>query len=243
MAISFTTLTLPKYELFYSDLNIEERLKIHEKDDKITSKENIFRDYVLSLIVKEKGVNISLLDIGCATGDFLDRAHASGIQRLTGIEPTPSLVAFNKKHGRHNVIEGYYSQKQFKAESFDVIYHSRVLEHVTNPVEFCKSNYYHLVPGGMLVVSVPSIRSLTYWLQVITNPNFCDIGPINPQHRIYFDPNTLKSTLKLAGFSNISIKTGLWRYKRPTHGLLWQFTTDPIFNLFKIGDILAFARK
>ena len=145
--------------------------------------------------------------------------------------------------GKHRIVEGYYARDKFKAGSFDVIYHSHVLEHVEFPVIFLSDNHYHLVPGGTLVVRVPSIRSPEWWCQKVSHGRLCRRGPLNPQHVVYFTPKTLKSSLEQAGFTGIQIQTGLWAYKRPNLRLLWNLTIDPFFNLLKLGDMLVFASR
>ena len=240
----FGNLIGPKYELFYQELNQNRQLEVQQKEHQWNFRLHTFYDYILTQIVAKHGYDISILDIGCGPGNFLDRAAVIGIQHRVGIDPLRQVVTFNRMRGKqHCVFEGYYTREKFRKESFNVIFHSHVLEHVEFPLQFLGNNYYHLLPGGTLVVRVPSILSPEWWLQVISRNRLCRSGPLNPQHMVYFTPNTLRKSLDQTGFTDIRIQTGLWAYKYPKLRLVWKVTIDSFFNLLKLGNMLVFASR
>jgi len=232
-----------QYEKFYQEYSLEEQVEIQHKEHEWNSRWHTYYDYIITRIVAKHGIDIVLLDIGCGPGNFLDRVAAYGIRQRVGIDPQKPVIAFNRERGLHHCIEGYYSREKFAPQSFDIIYHNHVLEHIANPIIFLKDNYYHLISGGTLVVSVPSVRSPEFLVQVLSNNRLCRTGPLNPQHLVYFGPTTLVRSLQQAGFVKIHIQTGLWVYKRPKLRWLWRISVDKLFNFLKIGTILVFAEK
>ncbi len=76
-----------------------------------------------------------LLDVGCASGVFLERAASAGWNVL-GIEPSERLFEqASARLGRDAVLRTVLSDSDLPPNSFDAITLWDVLEHVTEPVE------------------------------------------------------------------------------------------------------------
>jgi len=100
----------------------------------------------------------SLLDVGAASGIFLDLARQAGF-RVSGIEPSASLVADAERMFGLKLFCGTAGQFT-SGERFSAITLLDVLEHVTDPGALLSALDRFLAPGGMMVIVTPDIGSL-----------------------------------------------------------------------------------
>ena len=146
---------------------------------------------------KKKGI---LLDIGAATGFFMDIARSRGWDtKGTEIAKYATLIA--KKKGLE-VICSDITKANFPAESFDVITLWDVLEHLASPQKEVKKVVKFLKPGGIVFINTPDMDSL---LGRVLKTRWHMMGP--PEHLHYFNKNNIKIFLKDNGLSIISIGT------------------------------------
>lgn len=98
----------------------------------------------------------SVLDVGCATGLFLDEAASQGYA-TAGIELSPKNAAIAKEKG-HDIFVGSlaeFAQRETKPQ-FALITCLDVIEHVESPCEFIELLSRHLSPDGILVITTPN---------------------------------------------------------------------------------------
>lgn len=99
----------------------------------------------------------SVLDVGCGTG-VLTRALASltGVGRVVGVDPAPSLLAKARQLGEHlpNVAfqEADGRALPFADGEFDVVVFDSTLSHVPDPEEALAEAFRVTRPGGALAV-------------------------------------------------------------------------------------------
>ena len=101
-----------------------------------------------------KKSTISILDIGCGTGDFLFRAKEEG-WKVFGFEPNEKAKAISKSKNI-NLIDDLDS---YQKHSFDVITMWHVLEHVPDLDKQIKQIKTLLKPDGLLIIAVPNYKS------------------------------------------------------------------------------------
>ena len=141
-----------------------------------------------------------LLDVGCATGEFL-RAFAdqTGWQ-VVGIEVIPQAAELARQKGLE-IIEQDLLNADFPAESFDVITLWDVLEHLTSPNAALQECRRLLKDGGLLVIKAP-------------NPSGGEaklfgsewIGYEAPQHLFGFPEVVLRAHLEALGFKEEALQ-------------------------------------
>ena len=135
-----------------------------------------------------------LLDVGCATGNFLKVAQENGWQVL-GVEPIGKAAQIARDYYQLEVITGTLDSADIPSISFDVITMWDVLEHLPSPKQALHRSLELLKPGGLLVFSIPNLisfdRSLfgQYW-----------IGWDAPRHFNLFSEQTLRRLLDTTGF-------------------------------------------
>lgn len=118
-----------------------------------TVKRKTLNDKV-SWIKSFKKSTISILDIGCGTGDFLFRAKEEG-WKVFGFEPNEKAKAISKSK-KINLIDDLDS---YQKHSFDVITMWHVLEHVPDLDKQIKQIKSLLKPDGLLIIAVPNYKS------------------------------------------------------------------------------------
>ncbi len=113
----------------------------------------------------------SILEIGCAGGDFLcflaKKYHyqAYGVDYSDEIETTRALFAYN------NMLEPtLYKEDLFSwnpDRQFDIVCSFGFLEHFDDPKSVIEKHLNLLSPGGMLIITIPHFAHLQYlfhWL-------------------------------------------------------------------------------
>jgi SAM-dependent methyltransferase len=102
-----------------------------------------------------------VLDVGCASGAFLDCAADAGWS-VVGVEPAEFLCHKAKQllHGRGEVFCVPLQQADLPASSFDVVTLWDVLEHVPDPLRFMQHCAKLLKPAGYLFANVPDLDSV-----------------------------------------------------------------------------------
>ena len=136
-----------------------------------------------------------LLEIGCATGKFLERAKQV-TSNVSGLELNPISAAIARKKGfdvHSTVVEKHAVEA---AGEYDVVCAFQVLEHVTDPGAFLAAAIDLLKQGGKLIVSVPN--SDPFYQRF----NKYDVLNMPPHHMGLW---TLAALKKLEGFFPIRL--------------------------------------
>lgn len=101
---------------------------------------------------------VTVLDIGCGVGGFLDFAASEGF-RTFGFDASSAQVA--KAQQRHPRVANFFDLDSYVSSlggepKFDLITMWDVFEHIRTPADFLAAARRHLKPGGLIFVSVPS---------------------------------------------------------------------------------------
>lgn len=105
-----------------------------------------------------------LLDVGCATGDFLSEMKRQPGWRVAGIEPSEHAARYAQAHIGVPVVNGTLNGAPFSTASFDAITMWDVLEHVYDPRTVISEAARLLRPGGVLVVNHPNLESIDRYI-------------------------------------------------------------------------------
>ncbi len=117
----------------------------------------------LSLILQyiKKG---KILDVGCATGYFLETAKEKGFDPF-GVEFSEySSAIAKKKFGEDNIFWGTLETSHFNDNMFDVIAMSDLIEHVRIPEQTLSKASKLLSDNGVIMIMTPDARSLSNML-------------------------------------------------------------------------------
>ena len=163
-------------------------------------------EYLASITGSATRPGARLLDVGCSTGDYLDRARARG-WAAQGIEPAKHLAAFARIKRGLPVEDAAVGDviARFGTESFTVITLWDVIEHLPKPLDAVRDLYRALEPGGTVYLATPNLAGWVprfHWRAV--RPV---IGvwphPEPPLHLHQFTAVTIARLLAAAGFERV----------------------------------------
>ncbi len=143
-----------------------------------------------------KGRNISLLDHGCGTGDFVVAAEKAGF-RAAGYEPDNNAARKAREKGIR-LFEAIETLEGTSPGSFDAITLWHVLEHLHDFPAALNRFHRLLGPGGQMVVAVPMANSSDA-NQYKEDWAAWDV----PRHLWHFTPESLNKAGSRAGFQLI----------------------------------------
>jgi len=148
-----------------------------------------------------------LLDVGCGTGTFLERARARGWD-VAGTELSRAGAAAARAAGLA-VAEGELWEAGFPEGTFDVVTCWHVIEHVADPRRLVGEMARVLRPGGALVLATPNLEDrifrAAYLLARRRRPRLYEPGE-REVHLYVFSSPTLRSLLVSSGFDEVTIE-------------------------------------
>lgn len=193
-----------------------------------------------------------VLDIGCATGHFLEVAKASGWD-IQGVELTDRAVDLCRQKGIP-VLQKKLAEDLFPRGHFQAVTFWDVLEHIPDPR--CMLGMLHslMADDGALLILVPNVASLAARVLRERCNMFAGYAHIN-----LFSPETLTGLLERTGFvvrhletiiSEIGVLNNFLDYQDPYRGsappsdrLLGWLTEKEIHDRQMGYKILAVAQK
>lgn len=229
----------------------------HERgyDNYIADKENIIKTSRRRLEdIREYKQTGRLLDLGCATGFFMEVAKNDGWDCF-GVD----VSKFASNHGKNklglNIFHGTLENAKFENNYFDVVTMWDYIEHSSNPLDELQEVNRTLKWAGIIVLTTPDINSLT--ARVFKN-RWVSFKP--EEHRCYFSERTIAQILEMAGFKIFRKTWGgqfikldvlvrrIERYNRPVGHVLGhlkrKFSLGERSVYIKTPDLLRiYARK
>ena len=205
--------------------------------DRVAERRNM-RSYIQGIKkYKKKG---KLLDVGCATGLFMQESVNSGFDAY-GIDVSAYAIKIAIKRFGNKVRLSSIEDVNFKKSSFDLVTLFDVVEHVENPRKVLLKIHNLLKEKGLLVINTGDTNSFFAKLQGKYWHFF-----IPPQHFFYFSQQNLKTLLSQSGFEVINVEhDGKWVSLRYLFHLAKQIQNDIIgkigFALVK-GNLLGNIR-
>lgn len=157
----------------------------------------------------------TVLDLGCARGDFLDFARAAGLT-VEGVDLHPGLAEEARRRGYTVHTGDLRDLADALGTRFDLVTLWDVIEHVDDPVGVLAACRKILRPGGLLLFhtgnaafQIPKARWL-YRLRPAGGPHL-----IPYQHLSHFDPASARRCLRQAGLQDLWVGSlGTLRYRQ-----------------------------
>jgi SAM-dependent methyltransferase len=131
----------------------------------------------------------SVLEIGCGNGYLLSRMSRM-FDSAVGVEPGPQGRDGALRYGV-TIHQDFFPTPRVAGKYTSIVLMS-VLEHVQDPAAFMSSLADYLAPGGRIFVSVPNEAA---YIQ------HGDVSTLFHEHWSYFDMQTLRATMGLAGMT------------------------------------------
>lgn len=159
-----------------------------------------------------------LLDVGCATGTFLELAQDSGWE-VRGTEYSSYAAKYAEEHLKADIFCGELVDARYEEAFFDVVTFWHVLEHVTDPTRYLQEAHRILKPSGLLVIAVPNVNDLVMqaaYRFVKGRPLRLFTQGEREIHLFHFSAKTLRAYLRKTGFDGIRITpdNGITEYSK-----------------------------
>lgn len=130
------------------------------------------------------------LDVGCANGFLVKKAKDFGFKHVYGSEISFKAINASDESIKKNILQGPFDPKNYKENSFDVVFFAMIIEHFENPNKFLNDVYKILKPGGLLIGITHDEKH--FLSKILKNKH----PIINDEHIAVFDKNTLKKIMK-----------------------------------------------
>lgn len=156
--------------------------------------------------IKEVKPQGKFMDIGCATGVFLDMAQKEGYS-VVGVDVSAFACQYASENFGIKTLQGKLEDLHIEDKSFDIITMWDVVEHVPDPHTFLREVHRILKDDGIIFVLTINDSSLMGWMAEAiylgsfkTIPIFTRmIHPIH--HNFHFKEKHLLRYLDMNGFS------------------------------------------
>ena len=160
---------------------------VAERDDRLKSGAQAARTLAA---VKPGG---RLLDVGCATGFFLQAA--STFYEVKGVELSPFAAEYARNEFGLDVLVGDVTEVGSQEEPFDVVTLWNTIEHMADPVGALRAIASLSRPGTLLAISTGDVSGPLARRDL---PGWNLMSP--PYHLFFFSPRTIDLLLARAGF-------------------------------------------
>lgn len=165
-------------------------------EENLQSDELRFSNYLRKIKKYKKGGR--LLDVGCASGNFVRFAEKAGYE-CYGVDSSP-VVQFAKDELQLNLKQGFFEEISFD-EKFDIITMWETLEHVNNPKALLIKANELLFSEGIIGITVPNFNNLEILLLRERCPHCRGVSHVN-----MFTIETLSNMLRDTGFEILEIE-------------------------------------
>jgi 2-polyprenyl-3-methyl-5-hydroxy-6-metoxy-1,4-benzoquinol methylase len=108
-------------------------------------------------LLKYDTIRSAVLDVGCATGDFLSVAQ-NHYQSIHGLDVSSRMAAVVKRRLGTDISLCSFDQLQTD-QQYSCIRISHVIEHIPNPHDWLRKAKTMTMEGGIVVINVPNMFS------------------------------------------------------------------------------------
>ena len=126
----------------------------------------------LPAIVRRLPDRATALDIGTGDGGFLQELLDAGFTRVAGIEPSTAPIQAAAPAIRPLIIQDIFRPDSFEPESLSLITCFQTIEHLADPLSFCRNAWQTLKPGGALFLIGHNRRALSAKVLGFKSPIF-----------------------------------------------------------------------
>lgn len=142
-----------------------------------------------------------LLDVGCATGFFIDEAQKRGWQ-VQGLDVSSFAVGYAREHFHLDVQHGSFTELEFPQGAYDVVSLWDVIEHVPDPTAYIQRAAQLLRKDGVVVLATPDVDSFPARMAGKRWVGY----KLSEEHIYYFSVKTLTKMLNDAGFDVLNVR-------------------------------------
>lgn len=151
--------------------------------------------YTLACLPDDRPLKV--LDVGCGTGMnsawIAERGH-----HVEGVDISANAIRSYRERGFTGHVMDCERGLEFPDNSFDAVFCSEVIEHLTDPEILVAAMFRVLRPGGLLVISTPNSAFWLYRLLGLLGRTVSELQ--HPKHVHFFSRHSLTRLLTDGGF-------------------------------------------
>ena len=152
--------------------------------------------------IKQRTSGKRLLDVGCATGFFMEAAADDGFE-VRGVEFSSIAISLARPDIRERIVRGDVNELSSReTEKFDVVTAFDIIEHLQNPAKFLQELREILKPGAVLAISSPDTG---HFLRYLMRSKWPMLQPL--QHTVLFSRRSIRDLLERCGFQDVQVET------------------------------------
>lgn len=136
-----------------------------------------------------------ILDVGCASGEFLKYMKKFSEWSLVGLEPISQAANISRDKLDIEIINNTLDEHNFNEEKFDVVTFWHVFEHVEDPIKTLHIVEKILNHEGIIVLTLPIMNSIDHWIF-----GKYWIGFELPRHLHFFSKEKMLELLSCSGY-------------------------------------------
>jgi 2-polyprenyl-3-methyl-5-hydroxy-6-metoxy-1,4-benzoquinol methylase len=143
-----------------------------------------------------------VLDVGCGGGAFGESLKKTREVEVWGVEPVKSVAAIASAK-LDKVVEGIFGGGAgLPVGMFDCVLFNDVLEHMLDPGEALSYARRLLAPGGVVVASIPNIRSFPTFWQLLYHASweYRNCGVLDETHLRFFTKSSMVNMFEREGY-------------------------------------------
>jgi 2-polyprenyl-3-methyl-5-hydroxy-6-metoxy-1,4-benzoquinol methylase len=133
-------------------------------------------------------VSLDILDVGCGSGANSVALAAKG-HRVRGVDISPAAIERYCSRGFEGKVGDFDNGLDYPAASFDAVFCSEVIEHMTSPEILAAEMSRVLKPGGLLVLSTPNSAFWLYRVLAVLGYTVSELQ--HPKHFHFFSRRSL----------------------------------------------------
>ena len=170
-------------------------------DDEVNNLEKTYGKYLDKAVkrLSETSTKGHLLEIGCGSGFFLEKALEYGFKQVSGVEPSMQAVEKSAPEIKPHIFCDILRPGLLPAEQYDLICLFQVFDHIEEPDMFLRECMKALKPGGGILILNHDIKAFSARILGERSPI------IDIEHTYLYDQSTISKIITQNGYKVMEV--------------------------------------